>query len=73
LNRPWLDVLYYAEAADEIAADEREHGAMLAALATWAPERLRERAEARERAADTRTADEIWRGVVDAERRGWRQ
>lgn len=70
---PWLDVVFWYEV--EVEAREQRYETMGAyvALATWAPERLRDRSEASARQADTRTADEIWRDLLDAEAHGWRR
>lgn len=65
-------MLYFAELADEMVADDAEYAAVMVSVATWAPEKLTERRERAQRAADTRTPAEIWRDLLDAEARGWR-
>ncbi|MFA5464076.1 MAG: hypothetical protein WC265_08380 [Dysgonamonadaceae bacterium] len=55
-----------------MVADDAEYAAVMVSVATWAPEKLTERRERAQRAADTRTPEEIWRDLLDAEARGWR-
>ena len=71
LDRPWLDVLYWADAASRQNTQAVEQAAVMDAIALRNPAYFIERAEREHRARDKRTPDEIFASVVACESRGW--
>lgn len=71
LDKPWLDVLYWADAASRQNTQAVEQAAVMDAIALRNPAYFIERAEREHRARDKRTPDEIFASVVACESRGW--
>jgi hypothetical protein len=72
LDRPWLDVLFYSDAALRERTAYTEQLATAFAIAMRNPSIFLEKAEREQRAKDTRTPEQIFASVCAAAERGWR-